>query len=473
MEAVAIADNLPDIPRAMTGVAEWLACLVYVLLRRKRHTPLRLCAIAAVALGAQVGVQLLAGRLPLELWMVGMAAAVATMYGFLATAARLSARDAGYFAARALVLAELVAALHWQIHCFFFLADGRPGLPWQAAFFVVVYAGGFAAAYVGESRHFRPAEAADVTAGELASTVAIAAVTFFMSNLSFLNANTPFSGRLGSEIFYIRTLVDLAGFVALYAQQGQRLQQRAHAEVRAIDEMLRRQHEQYLQSKRNIEVVNRKYHDLKHQIGVIRATVDPSRQASYLDDLEASIAGYAAKVDSGNGVLDVILTASSTECAERGITLTSVVDGSLLDFMSAMDVAAVFGNALENAIDGVMAVPDPEQRLIKVAVYARDGFVLATFENWFTGELRTEDGNIVTRRQDRSRHGYGLKSIRHTAEKYGGSMTVNVEDRWFVLRVLLPLPPERTAPTRGTEAADDAGPAGPVDGSRPTPASGR
>lgn len=306
-----------------------------------------------------------------------------------------------------------------------------------------MYAGGFVAAYLVESRHFRPAQELDVTAGELASAVAIALVTFFMSNLSFLNANTPFSGRLGFEIFYIRTLVDLAGFVALYAQQGQRLQHRARAEVRAIDEMLRRQHEQYLQSKRNIEVVNRKYHDLRHQIGVIRAEADPSRRASYLDDLEASISGYAAKVDSGNTVLDVILTTTSTDCAERGISLTSVVDGSLLDFMSAMDVAAVFGNALENAIDGVMAVPDPEQRLIKVAVYARDGFVLATFENWFTGELRTEAGDIVTRRPDRTRHGYGLKSIRHTAEKYGGSMTVNVEDRWFVLRVLLPLPAVR------------------------------
>lgn len=454
---VAIADNLPDIPRVMTGFAEWLACLVYVLLCRRRLPVARFCALAAAALGVQIGVQLLAGRLPLGLWTVGMVTAVASMYGFLIAAARLSARDAGYVAARALVLAELVAALHWQMHCFFFLPAGRAGLGWQVAFFVVVYGLGFAGAAVAESRHFRPAQPLDVSWGELASAVAIALGTFFMSNLSFLNANTPFSGRLGSEIFYIRTLVDLAGFVALYAQQGQRLQQRAHAEVRAIDEMLRRQHEQYLQSKRNIEVVNRTYHDLKHQIGVIRATGDPGRRASYLDDLEASISGFAAKVDTGNGVLDVILTTVSTDCAERGITFTPVVDGSLLDFMSTMDVAAVFGNALENAVEGVMAVPDPEQRLIKVAVYARDGFVLVTFENWFTGELRTEDGDIVTRRADRTRHGYGLKSIRHTAEKYGGSMTVNVEDRWFVLRVLLPLPSQRSAaPRSDTVGRSDA-----------------
>ncbi|MFF1528016.1 ATP-binding protein [Cellulomonas sp. NPDC058312] len=435
-----IVETLPDIPRVLTGLAEWAACLVYVLLRRHRLPVARLVLVAATALGVVVAVQVLADELPRALWPLGMASAVACMFAFIVTAARVSARDAGYFAARALVLAELVAAAHWQIHCFFFLPADRPGTAWQAVFFVVAYGTAFVAAYLIESRHFRPAQPLDVTTGELASAVAIALVTFFMSNISFLSANTPFSGRLGLEIFYIRTLVDLCGFVALYAQQGQRLQHHAAAEVKAIDEMLRRQHGQYLQSKRSIEIVNRKYHDLKHQIGVIRAEGDPGLRADYLDSLEASVSGYAAQADTGNGVLDVVLTTKSLECAERGIDLTYVVDGAALDFMSAMDVSAVFGNALENAIDGVLAVPDPERRLIKVAVFVRDRFVMMTFENYFTGELRTEDGDIVTRRSDRDRHGYGLKSIRYTAEKYGGSMTVNTEDGWFVLRILVPIP---------------------------------
>jgi hypothetical protein len=440
-----IIETLPDIPRVLTGVAEWAACLVYVLLRRQRLPLGRFVAVAGAALLVLVGVQELADRLPLALWSAGMAAAVACMYGFIVVTARVSARDAGYFAARALVLAELAAAAHWQIHCFFFLADGRPGTGWQVAFGIGAYVLAFGGAYLIEARHFRPAQPLDVTSGELASAVAIALVTFFMSNISFLNANTPFSGRLGLEIFYIRTLVDLCGFVALYAQQGQRLQHRARAEVKAVDEMLRRQHGQYLQSKRSIEIVNRKYHDLKHQIGVIRAEGDPALRADYLDSLEASVSGYAAQADTGNGVLDVILTTKSLECAERGIDLTYVADGAALDFMSAMDVSAVFGNALDNAIDGVLAVPDPEKRLIKVALYARDRFVMMTFENYFSGELRTEDGDIVTRRSDRDRHGYGLKSIRYTAEKYGGSMTVNTEDRWFVLRILVPMPQDRAA----------------------------
>ncbi len=435
-----LGEPLPDIPRVLTGVAEWLACLVYVLLRPRRIGGARLVVVALGGLAALLGVQLLVGTWPRGLWPFGMTTAVATMYGFIIATARVGVKDAGYFTARALVLAELVAAFHWQVHCFFFVPEDLPASPWQIVFLVGVYGAAFGVAYAVEVRHFRSSRALDVTSGELASAVAIALVTFFMSNLSFLSANTPFSGRLSAEVFYIRTLVDFCGFVALYAQQGQRLQVRANAEVRAVDEMLRRQHEHYLLSKRNMETVNRTYHDLKHQIDVIRAERDAGRRASYLDDLEASVAGYSAQVDTGNGVLDVILTTKRAECAERGIDLTAVVDGQVLDFMSAMDLAAIFGNALNNAVDAVLAVDDPDRRLIKVAVYARDGLALVSVENWFTGELRTEDGDIVTRRQDRHRHGYGLKSIRRTAEKNGGSMTVNVEEQWFVLRVLVPVP---------------------------------
>lgn len=431
---------LPDIPRELTGLAEWAACLVYVLLRQQRLRPSRLAVLSAVALVVLVGVQVGAGMLPLAWWPMGMAASAACMYAFIYAAARLPVKDAGYFCARALVLAELVAALHWQMHCFFFLRDGDMASPSRLMLFGVVYVAAFAVAYVVESRHFRPSQPLDVTGRDVASAAAIALVTFGMSNLSFLNASTPFSGRLGFEIFYIRTLVDLCGFVALYAQQGQRLQQHAKGELKAIDEILRSQHQQYLQSKRSIERVNRKYHDLKHQVGVIRAEVDPRKQASYLDELEATIKDVDTQSKTGSSVLDVILTTKHLECVERDVDLTCVADGSLLGFMTVMDVSALFGNALDNAIDGASRVEDPEKRLVKMALFARDELVVMTFENYFDGDVRTEDGQVVTRRSDRDRHGYGLKSLRYTAEKYGGSMTVRTDGDWFVVRILVPLP---------------------------------
>jgi len=434
-----IEDVLPDIPRVYTALAEWSACMVYILLIRKRLPPGRLAVAAGLGLGTLVGVQLLAGTLPIALWVVGMALAVGAMYLLIVASADLSPLNAGYFVARAFVLAELVASLQWQLHSYFLAAPADASLG-PIVLLVIVYGTAFPVAYGFERRHFPADQPVDVDGRGVLSAAAIAAITFLISNISFLSTNTPFSGRLGPEIFYIRTLVDLAGYVALYAQQGQRLELRRAAEVEAMDRLLHSQHEQYLQAKNNIDVVNRKYHDLKHYISAIRSEASADARATYLDQIEDSIRGYDTRVETGNIVLDTILTTKSADCAHLGITLTCVADGAALEFMSPMDVAALVGNALDNAIEAAVSLPDPDRRLLQVAVHRQDSLVMLRFENYFEGDLSFEDGLPRSTKEGDTLHGYGLRNIRHIAESYGGTLTVHAEDRWFTVRVLIPVP---------------------------------
>ena len=64
--------------------------------------------------------------------------------------------------------------------------------------------------------------------------------------------------------------------------------------------------------------------------------------------------------------------------------------------------------------------------------------MLLKFENYYEGKLEFEDGLPLTTKPDTDFHGYGLKSIKSTAQKYGGVVTVNIEQKWFVLKVLIP-----------------------------------
>ncbi len=45
-----------------------------------------------------------------------------------------------------------------------------------------------------------------------------------------------------------------------------------------------------------------------------------------------------------------------------------------------------------------------------------------------------------TTKRDKRYHGYGLKSMQATVEKYGGSFSINGADGWFDLDILIPLP---------------------------------
>lgn len=181
-------------------------------------------------------------------------------------------------------------------------------------------------------------------------------------------------------------------------------------------------------------------HDLKHQITALRAQVDPEHAAVGFEQLEKSVQRYSAQQHTGNPVLDVILTTKERTCADRGITFTAVADGSLLNNMSSMDIASLFGNALDNAIEATSKLPNADQRLIKLALYAQNQFTVVRIENYYDSRLKKDAyGNLrTTKRDDRHRHGFGVKSIRHIAQQYGGEVTIRTEDHWFVLTALIP-----------------------------------
>ena len=107
--------------------------------------------------------------------------------------------------------------------------------------------------------------------------------------------------------------------------------------------------------------------------------------------------------------------------------------------MSSMEIAALCGDALDNAIEASRRVPDPAKRLIELALFRRGEMVVIRVDTCFDGRLSTDAGGpLTTIKADGVRHGWGVKSIQWTARKYGGHAATRAEDHWFTLTVLLP-----------------------------------
>lgn len=424
-----------EIPRLHTALAEAGACAVFILLLADRFRPL--ASIALTLLGALllIGIQLWVGTWPLMLWIPGMLFAFAGMFLLIKGLIRLTPQAAGYLAARAFVLAELTASLHAQLDRFYF-SEAAPAL--RMIFLVFAYTAVLGMAWFAERRQFSRGEPPEVGGRDLIGALSIAAVTFGISNLSFLNSRTPFSARLGLEIAAIRTLVDLCGYIALYVQHGQRRAQSARREAEAIAQMMRRQHEQHEISRRAMDEVNRKYHDMKHHLEAIRAASDPTMRGELLSTLEASIQEYGAQVHTGNRVLDAVLTAKRMHALENGVEVSYVVDGKLLNFVEPLDLTSILGNALDNAIEAAMQLP--EGRLVHLAVFAQDSFVMLRVENTFDGTVHRRNGKYLTRKREPG-HGYGLRNIHAAVERYDGSVSIDTSQQWFALRVLFPRVP--------------------------------
>lgn len=196
--------------------------------------------------------------------------------------------------------------------------------------------------------------------------------------------------------------------------------------------------ERYELSRENIELINIKCHDLKRRIEAWerRGVQVP---AGEIQEVKQLIGIYDCVVKTGNGTLDTILTERSLYCEKHGIRLSCMADGGALAFMPEGDICALFGNALENAIEAVARLDAPEERSISFQVRESRGMLAVTVDNCFSGPLVFEDGLPKTTKGDEGWHGYGLKSIRRVAEKYGGQATV-LTDEMFHLSVLIPLP---------------------------------
>jgi len=210
-------------------------------------------------------------------------------------------------------------------------------------------------------------------------------------------------------------------------------------ELESVQNVLENQYLQYKQSRESIELINYKYHDLKHQIEVLRKEQDPEKRNAFLNKMENEIKQYELQNKTGNGVLDTVLTSKSMYCDKHGITLTSVVDGHLLDFMETMDICSIFGNALDNAIESVLKIEQKERRLIHLTVARQKAFLMIRLENYFEGDLEYEKGQLESTKKDKAYHGYGIKSIRYTVNKYDGAVDIDTKDHWFNLKILIPL----------------------------------
>ncbi len=196
---------------------------------------------------------------------------------------------------------------------------------------------------------------------------------------------------------------------------------------------------QQRENQESMEVVNIKFHDLKHQIAALRQMEGGPEKERSLAQLEHSIRAYDASVNTGNPALDAILTERSMRCWAKDITFTCICDGACLSALSVVDRYALLGNALDNAIEAAEKVPAGAARVVSLKVWRQGGFACVDVENSCEGNVALVDGLPPTSKGDAEYHGYGLKSVRAIAESYGGHLSITPGEGHFSLRILLPV----------------------------------
>ena len=441
-----LTGELYDIfPRLHTAIAEWIACVIYILPRTKRLKGWKLYAVMLGFAGLLLIPNYFSETVDGFPWVLLMAACMLVMFLMIWTCCKASFRKAIHQWSHAFLAAEFAASLEWQTNCYIMYEEQPLSFGQTFIAMGIIYLVVFSLLWILNNQIALLKIIPHVSRTDAVVSVVIALLMFSLGNFRFILPGTKISQITGAGILFIRTMTDFAGLLLLYIIDIQRRALYARYELGAMDSLLNRQYEQYQAAEANNEAIQRVYHDLKHQIAFIREEKDRKKKAAYLEQLDSVISVREAQADTGNAVLDTLLTTKNMICLERGITMTVFADAHDAGFLDVMDLCSLFGNAVDNAIEYEQQVEDESCRLIKVTVRTQSRFLLIRIQNYCNEKLPIEDGTIATSKKDKRIHGYGIKSIRRAVEKYDGTLTMEQEDDWFVLKALIPIPGQKEA----------------------------
>lgn len=267
--------------------------------------------------------------------------------------------------------------------------------------------------------------------------VSLISVLSILVNILFNLFSMIYFQSLGLEVKYFSYFFNIIICLVILLMSFSLLHtEKTHIQMSILKQINYEKTQQYEMSKQNIELINLKCHDLRHQIRALKNDIN-AINIDELDTIEKQIKIYDSKVKTENQALDTLLREKSTICLNNNIVFDCIIDGKLLSFIPDEEIYTLFGNILDNAIESSLKIDNKNKRIITLKVNKELGGVHILEENTFTGTLKIKNGLPVTDKNP-AYHGYGMKSIQNTVNKYDGSLKVSaIEDR-FQLQIFFP-----------------------------------
>lgn len=189
-------------------------------------------------------------------------------------------------------------------------------------------------------------------------------------------------------------------------------------------------------------------HDAKNHLNTIRSLNQNPDIEQYIEQMYTNLCDYSNTVShSGNKTLDVILGRYKTESDIKNINFSFDVRLSNLSEIDSFDLVAILDNLLDNAFESAVK---SDERLVRIETGHRNNYDVIIITNSCNKEPVINKNKIVTTKEDKEEHGFGLKSVMQTIEKYGGDIDWEYEpsNKIFMLTATVhqnagALPPRR------------------------------
>lgn len=215
----------------------------------------------------------------------------------------------------------------------------------------------------------------------------------------------------------------------------------AQVRVEELTAQARQAEQYYITLAGHIQEVRRMQHDSRHHLRVLSGYVRDGaydRMEDYLSTLIEQSPDVGDFFYCANYTANILLGFYAEQARSNGIEFRCDAQIPAELDCTPVDVCAVLGNALQNALDACALQKSEEQRYISLLARMVGCNLTLEIKNSYDGIAVEQDGRLLTRK-DGGGHGLGLSSIQRVAELHHGYCAVSHTGREFILRVVLTL----------------------------------
>lgn len=176
-------------------------------------------------------------------------------------------------------------------------------------------------------------------------------------------------------------------------------------------------------------------HNFRHKL----LTIGSLAEKKQYDELQKLVAEYTDAIDEpqvrrycSSPVIDAVLASYLPRAESKGIRVTTGISCPDRIPVSEAELATVFANAIENAINACDKVPQGE-RFIKIQVLTVPRLMIQ-ISNSYNGRVVLDKKGLPVSREEG--HGFGTRSIVAFCEKNGALYEFKADNRVFALRLV-------------------------------------
>lgn len=181
-------------------------------------------------------------------------------------------------------------------------------------------------------------------------------------------------------------------------------------------------------------------HDLKNHLEILNRLLERKETdlaIKYIADMRESMQNRGRQIiDTGNPIIDAVLSEKIHIAQEQGICVKDDIFISKGIRIDSLDGCVLFGNIMDNAIEACNKIPQGEEKKIQIKMISKTDMLICKFTNTINKKVLIDE-NLKTTKKNTEIHGIGVKNIRKTAEKYGGTVSFEKKEEEFEVSFVL------------------------------------